>query len=308
MTIVGGDAGAISEVWVRWHEVPDFYGSLPGSRHYRIDRLAGVIRFGDGELGRPPPRGVNNVRISYQRGGGGIGDRPAGTITQMKSAIPYVDSAINLEAAAGGADAQSVDEARRRGPAVLRHQNRAVAIVDYEDLAFMASPAVARAKGIPTRGKANAGSVELIVVPRGSESQPVPSLELLRQVRDYVASRASPTVDLQVRGPDWLAVSVSVELAPLSFDTAMDLRRAVRDRLAEFLHPLSGGLGGEGWEFGRRPHRSDFFAVIEQIPGVDHIRAMTVTHPSDPPPEADATLVYSGTIDIVLVASSDPIT
>ena len=49
-------------------------------------------------------------------------------------------------------------------------------------------------------------------------------------------------------------------------------------------------------------------AVIEQIPGVDHIRAMTVTHPSDPPPEADATLVYSGTIDIVLVASSDPIT
>ncbi len=303
VTIVNDDAGTVSEVWVRWHEVPDFYQSGPGSRHYTLDRLTGAIAFGGGDQGRAPPRGANNIRISYQSGGGSVGNRPAGVITQMKSAIPYVDSAINYEAAAGGADSQSVDEARRRGPAILRHQNRAVAIADYEDLAFMASPAVARAKCIPTRAADTAGHVELIVVPRSDETLPVPSLELLQRVQDFVTSFAAPTVDLVVRGPDWLGVSAHVELAPISFDNAMELRNAVQSRLTAFLNPLTGGVRGEGWEFGRRPHRSDFYAVIEAVEGVDYVRALTVTNLVDAP-DSDATLVYAGPIDIVLVAPS----
>jgi hypothetical protein len=178
-----------------------------------------------------------------------------------------------------------------------------VAISDYEDLAFMASPAVARAKGVAARGADTAGSVTLIVVPRGDESQPVPSLELLQQVKDYVTSFSPPTVDLLVRGPDWLGISVYVEIVPLSFDGAMDLRSAVQSRLAGFLHPLTGGVRAEGWEFGRRPHRSDFYSVIEAIPGVDYIRALTLTNSVDAPPNSDATLVYAGAINIELVAS-----
>lgn len=304
VTVVGDDTGKISEAWVRWHEVQDFYGSGPGSRHYTIDRLNGTIAFGSGGRGRTPPRGLNNIRVSYQSGGGSNGNRPAGNITQMKSAVPYVDSATNFEAAGGGADAQNLDEVRRRGPAMLRHQNRAIAIADYEDLAFEASPAVARAKGLATSGAADAGCVELVVVPLSSADQPVPSLELLRQIQDGVAALAPPTVDLVVRGPDWLAVSVSVEVAPVSFERAMELRSAVLDRLSAFLHPLTGGLDGQGWEFGRSPHSSDLYALIEAIPGVDYIRALTVTSTSDAPTISDATLVHAGELNIALVAPS----
>lgn len=297
------DTGSRSEIWVRWQEVPDFYASAPTSRHFRIDRLSGLITFGDGTRGRSPPRGSNNIRISYQSGGGSAGNRPAGGISQMKSALPYVDSVRNFEAAAGGADAQSVDEACRHGPAALRHQNRAVAIADYEDLAFNASSAVARVKGIAAGSSENAGEVQLIVVPGGSASQPVPSLELLQQVQDAIAAVAPPTVDLWVRGPDWLAVSVAVQVAPISLDGAMDLLNAVRDRLTEFLHPLTGGLNGTGWEFGRRPHHSDFYAQIEQIPGVDYVEALTVTYASDPLPDRETTLIYAGNVDVHLVAT-----
>lgn len=300
VTIVRDENGGVIAVWVRWQEVPHFYGSQPDSRHYTIDRLSGTIAFGGNGRGRTPPRGSNNVRISYLSGGGSVGNRPAGNITQMKSAIPYIDAVINLEEAAGGADMQDVDEARRRGPTVLRHQHRAVAIADYEDLAFEASPAIARAKGLQSHDSDDAGHVDLIVVPLGTETQPAPSLELLRQVQDYVTRRAPPTVDLAVRGPIWLAVSVTVEIAPVSFTGSMELRSAVLDRLAAFLHPLTGGLDGGGWEFGRSPHRSDLYAMIEGIPGVDHIRALTVSVSSDSPPVSDATLVHAGAIDVVL--------
>lgn len=301
--VTSGD-GDVEDIWVRWHEVPDLYLSGPDRRHYLIDRLTGAITFGGDSRGRAPQRGLNNIRITYRSGGGIIGNRPAGTITQMKSAIPFVDSVTNPEAAAGGAEAQSLEEVRRHAPAMLRHQNRAVAIADYEDLAFMASPAVARAKGIPARNAEGAGNVTLVVVPLSTENQPVPSLELLYQVKDHVSSFAPPTVNLIVRGPDWLEISVSVEIVPVSFERAMELRSAVNDRLLAFLNPLTGALEREGWQFGRRPHRSDFHGLIEAIPDVDHIRDLTITLEPDLPP-GEATMVYAGKFKIVLVASSE---
>ena len=48
------DAG----VWVRWHQVPDFYASGPRDRHYVLDPLTGEVRFGDGSPGDDAPPGT----------------------------------------------------------------------------------------------------------------------------------------------------------------------------------------------------------------------------------------------------------
>ena len=52
----------------------------------------------------------------------------------------------NLEPARGGVDAETLASLRQRGPRAIRHHDRAVTIEDYEDLAMLASPEVARAK------------------------------------------------------------------------------------------------------------------------------------------------------------------
>ena len=91
---------------------------------------------------------------------------------------------------------------KNRGPKTLRHRNRAVTIADFEDLAFEASPDVARVQGISARGGENAGSVGLILVPRSTDPKPIPSLELLDRVVDYIESRLPPTVDFWAAGPD----------------------------------------------------------------------------------------------------------
>jgi hypothetical protein len=43
--------------------------------------------------------------------------------------------------------------------------------------------------------------------------------------------------------------------------------------LGRFLHPLT-GLDGNGWAFGRLPAKSDLYPVIENVPGVDHVRSL----------------------------------
>lgn len=301
--VVEDEAGRPAEVWVRWTRVPDFFGSGPRSRHYTLERWSGEVGFGDGRRGMIPPRGRGNLRLAaYLSGGGPEGNRPAGSVARLRTTVPYVTAAANPEPAAGGAAGETAAQARLRGPRTIRHRDRAVALADYEDLAFEASPELALAHAVPP-GVESVGTVALVLVPRGAEARPAPSLELLARVREHLEARVSPTVDLVVQGPDWARVVVAAEVVPARLEAASDVHAAVLARIAAFLHPLTGGAGGEGWPFGRRPHRSDLYALVEDTPGVDHVRALEVE--TDEMPHPERSLVYGGEHRITVVGLAD---
>jgi hypothetical protein len=300
------ETGRPKETWIRWHEVPDFFGSGSRDRHYVVNHITGEIGFGDGLRGLVPPAGVGNIRIArYRTGGGEVGNRPQNTITQLKTTIPYIDAVTNVEPARGGADAEALESLVRRAPRTLRHRGRAVTVEDYEDLAMLASPRVARAKCVPLRDLAvdpdgadpRPGKMSIIIVPRSKDSNPTPTIELIGRVQTYVDERRIATADLVIVGPEYVRVAVEAEIAVESLDGASDVRHQVVEELSRFLHPLTGGLSGEGWDFGRKPYKSDLYALIEAIRGVDHVRTLEVNEFEDRPGSGATgrALVYSGT-------------
>ncbi|MFM6671927.1 MAG: baseplate J/gp47 family protein, partial [Dolichospermum sp.] len=119
------------------------------------DQKTGKISFGDGQSGMIPPRGRNNIRLSFYRvGGGEQGNLVSQSVNQLKTTIPYIDRVVNLEAAAGGANQEKLERLKERVPQKLRHRNRAVTLQDIEDLAYEASTDVKRVKLIiPHRWK-----------------------------------------------------------------------------------------------------------------------------------------------------------
>ncbi|MDF0664877.1 MAG: putative baseplate assembly protein [Nitrospira sp.] len=276
--------GCPEEIWVRWHEVPDFYGSGPRDRHYVMNHSTGEIRFGNGVNGLAPPTGIGNIRMAwYQTGGGAAGNRPAGTIVQLNRTIPYVDKVTNLDASSGGAEAELPADLLNRAPRAIRHRGRAVTLEDYEDLAVLASPDVARAKCVPLRDliddpldtKPRApGAVSVVIVPCSSEAKPLPSLELTTRVQSYLERYSVPTATVAVVGPLYVKVNITVEIALVSLDRAGPVEQAAQDRLAAFLHPLVGGQDGNGWAFGRVPSKSDIYATLGTISGLDHVRSL----------------------------------
>lgn len=322
--------------WVQWQAVPDFYGSAASDRHYVLDALTGQIQFGDDRAGRISPQGRNNIRISYRTGGGRQGNRPEGNVVQLKSAVPYIKGVNNLEPASGGADAESLDTVKQRGPRQLRHRFRAATVQDYADLAYEASSEVARAKAIPpTFNLFNQdwidpddpdastqpaipgnfpkdevvphGQVEVLIVPLSPVPQPTPSLGLINRVKAYLEDRCDATVTLKVRGPTWQVVTLRVEIVPTSLQTAIGLDGRVSQRLNEFLHPLTGGAEGQGWAFGRLPYKSDIYALLESIPGVDHTRSLDIIFTDEqgedflrPTRTSERLLVYSGPHEVTL--------
>jgi Baseplate J-like protein len=276
--------------WQRWQAVPDFYGSTAADRHYLINLLTGEIQFGDGIHGRIPPIGSGNLRMThYQTGGGASGNRPAGTITELKTAIPAIDKATNPIAASGGADAEPLATLQERMPRTIRHGGRAVTLEDFEDLALLASPGIARSKCVPLRNLANhprdrqitPGEVSVMIVPHSPEPKPLPNLEIIQRTQDYLAAHALPTLTLAVVGPLYVQVSVDVEIALTALELASDVEQAIEQSLARFLHPLTGGFDGQGWDFGREPHRSDLYTLLEAIPGVDHVHSLAILQTPD---------------------------
>ena len=232
----------------------------------------------------------------------------------LQTPIATIDRVFNGDAAGGGADAEGLDDFVARAPRTIRHQGLAVTLDDYEDLACLASPEVLRARAValidlgrdPDGRQPREGLVSVIVVPRSTLSRPTPSLELLERVRAFLDPRRSPLADLALVGPEYVRVDVTTELAVVSLDAAAALEARVLDELARFLHPLTGGLDGRGWSFGRKPHRSDLFALLERIDGVDHVRALEVVEKEDRLGVGDTGrfLVHSGVHRVNLVAAA----
>jgi hypothetical protein len=274
------------EIWVRWHEVPDVYGSEPRDRHYVINHLTGEIQFGDGLNGLIPPLAKSNIRMAYYQTGGDIaGNKPAGTIVQLKTTVPYVNRVTNYEAAVGGAEAETRESLIERVPRQIRHRGSAVTSEDFEDLAKEASLEVARAKCVPLSNlKADPlvdttqtklpGTVSVIIVPRSIDAKPLPSMELINRVQEYLQVHADPTVNIYVVGPLYVSVNVATEIFLSSLDLASTIAQEVEQKLASFLHPLTGGIDGNGWDFGRLPHKSDLYALLTEISGVDYVSSL----------------------------------
>jgi len=230
-----------------------------------------------------PPFLPVNIRMSnYRTGGGTNGNKPTQTIKQLKSAVPGIQKVMNWEPADGGADAEAVPELLERGPRVIRHGGRAVTPEDYEDLAMVASREVARAKCVPLHDLANdpdaahlkPGVVSLIVVPHSMDTRPSPGSELLNRVRSFLDIRRTPTAHLVLVGPEYIRIDVEVEIGVGDPDTASEVELRVKRALDHYLHPVTGGRDNAGWNFGRHPHRSYLFELIENIEGVSHVREL----------------------------------
>ena len=82
---------------------------------------------------------------------------------------------------------------------------------------------------------------------------------------------------MKVSGPAYVEVTVNADIYAESIDLAPQVEAAAVAALEAFLHPLTGGYAESGWEFGRLPCLSDFYGLLEAVPGMDHVENLRMT-------------------------------
>lgn len=281
--------------WDCWTVVEHFGESSPADRHVVLDATTGeflfppAVREPDGSLrafGAVPPKGARLRVPRYRTGGGTAGNVARGTITVLRSSVPYVARVDNREAARGGVDGETVENAKARAPHQLRLQERAVTAGDFELIARQAAPSAARVH-VPAGG-GEAGAVRVLVVPdavadegdRLRFEQLIPDEQVLAAIAAALDERRLIGTRLVVQPPSYQGVTVVARLTTRAADPDR-VREEVLAELYRYLNPLCGGADGAGWQFGRAVQYGEVFGVLQRVAAVADVEELLL-FPADP--------------------------
>ncbi|MGC0418060.1 putative baseplate assembly protein [Embleya sp. AB8] len=286
-----------AEGWRTWTAVEHFGASSPVDRHVRVDATSGefafppAVREPDGTMrnyGAVPAKGAHLRVPRYRTGGGTAGNVARGTIRVLRSSVPYVADVDNREAAHGGVDGETVDNAKLRAPNVLRVQERAVTAEDYEIIARQAAPSVRRVRCLPMVA-GEGGAVRVLVVPdavadegdRLRFEQLIPSDRVLAAIAERLDERRLVGTRLVVEPPAYQGVTVVARLVATTAGEVDRVREDALDALYRRVNPLRGGVDGTGWPFGRPVQYGEVFAVLQAVVGAGLVEEVRL-FPADP--------------------------
>ena len=271
-----------------WTEVADLADAEDDDLVFTWSGATGEIRFGPRVLDRQgrvrqhgaiPQIDAQIYVTGYRFGGGRRGNVPAERLTILHTSIPFVASVTNLDASTGGVDAETVENAKVRGPMLLRGGRRAVTAEDVERLTLDAAPSVARARCLPPSSPSE--PARLLVVPRvdvAPENLVLDDLaiseELEEQIKAYLEPRRLLTMRLRIDAPRYQGVKVVAEVRAAPGVRTETVRERAERALYEYLNPLTGGPSGQGWPFDTDLKLGDVYGVLHGSFGVQGVEAV----------------------------------
>jgi predicted phage baseplate assembly protein len=272
--------------WMPWTEVSHFADSGPFDHHFVLDAAGGEVMFGpavrepDGSLkqhGAVPGKGSTIRYSKFGIGGGTAGNINRGAIQVLVSSFPGVDRVENREAGVGGQDGETLEEAKRRGPLMLRSRGRAVTAEDFEELARGAAPDAARVRCVPAGVDGpDAGAVRMLVVPQAASDagrlpfeRLVPPEAMLRAVAEELDRKRLVGTRISVEPPVYQGLTVVARVMVKAGFSKIRVQADAITALHGYFHPISGGPDGGGWPFGRAILLGEVYSVLQRVGGLD---------------------------------------
>lgn len=275
----------IQRCWVLWKQVANFIHSNENDRHYVIDRSTGKIFFGDGKKGKKPPKFMSDyIQVHYKIGGGTRGNIDKFQIQQLESSIPFIDSVYNPVPAGGGANIEKLEEALNRGPHLIKHQNRAVTVEDFEWLVREATQNVAKVKCLANYNaemKKEVGCITIVVLPENGISSMHVFPQVKAEIEQYLLAKVPSTIafseKIHIIKPALLEISLSVILVVNNVEMIVETEIEAKKKLEQFLNPLSSSEVGGGWDIGQPIHISVFYSFFKSLRHVNFVEKLYMT-------------------------------
>lgn len=298
-----------------WREVDSFDGLGPFERAYVLDPESGTIGFGDKITGTPPSDTQRVIARRYRYGGGLDTEVGVGEVNKPNSLPPAVETAVNIVAATGGKDAETLEQATRRAPNEMQSQRRAVTVRDFEFHAMQTTglrvgraevvsfyrpfPEGRRVPGtmIPRAGLDYdthiPGVVSVIVIPDEATLYPTPTKGQLGKVCRHLDRYRLITTEVYATVPQYVRIhDLDIKLRAESGFTRTQLREAISAELETYFHVLTGGEDGTGFPFGSTIHHADFVAQIFKVEGVARVETFSAMFDGQTPSEAAFPMIW----------------
>ena len=242
---------------LRWHETSNLAFAGASDRSYVTsidDDSATSVTFGNGVHGARLPTGIENLAATYRNGIGAAGNVKARQITLLATKPLGIKEVVNPLPSSGGADADSIEQARDNVPLAIMALDRLVSVRDYADFSRTFA-------GVGTAVAAKVRDFVHVTI-AGADDIPIETTsDLYRNLAAALSSLGDPSlpVRIDVRALRALALSAKVGLAP---DYAWELvEPVVRAALLDT-------FGFQRRRLAQNVYLSEIVACIQRVRGV----------------------------------------
>jgi hypothetical protein len=262
------DGGA----WITYSRVDNFANSGGADLHYRVtsdESQYYYIIFGDGVNGAIPTRGTNNIKVTYRRGGGSVGNVGPGAISLLATAVNYIDAVTNPAAASGGDDRESLDRARINAPGSIRTIDRAVTKSDFKYLMENFTSIQHGGIAVATAIEAGGSVIKAMFVPKAGG---YPSTAFKAEVKAYLDDRKMMCTSIQVVDPIYQTINVVVALNILKNYSPSSIASLVRGKISSYVSPTYQNPDTRLYDrdFGDGVYLSNMYSQVKSVIGVDY--------------------------------------
>lgn len=173
---------------------------------------------------------------------------------------------------------ESIQEAFLNYGKDLALPSKAVTLQDYEYLALQTKDlndnneevlVLAKCRAMVDKDSEN--QVSVLIVPHSEGNSPQPTAELIDKVELLLDEKRLLTTRVKmIETVAYVPVNVHLKVKTRYADPDL-LKEEIQILLQRFLHPLYGGLNGQGWEFGEDIHISHIYSLLTKVKGIEKI-------------------------------------
>lgn len=256
--------GEIREFFVKWQEIDDFCHSGPEDRHYVIDRVRHILRFGNGIHGKiPSEKNGTAFTVSLSGCDGEEGNVPAGAVTASAANLMFLDQIRNPAGMRGGNNMEDLEHACERGTAVLNSRGRLVSRQDYIREALGYSNHIDKAACII--GKE--GSISLVLLMKDYREGSGSFHQLQRELKEWLLRRCEVgvgAVNLRILEPEFVKINTEIWVELWRAESAFEIQDQILEAVERFLEPVADGVG-KGWEIGVLPQEEQLLRMLQSL-------------------------------------------
>ncbi|MCT4604690.1 MAG: baseplate J/gp47 family protein [Marinisporobacter sp.] len=276
------EVGIIKELWIKWKNVNSLedHGA---KRVYQLDLLTGKLNFREDIYSKIPSFNLKtSIYADYKVGGGSLGNMQVGAVNQLEESIAFIDHVFNPDKGYGGANAEILPEAVKRGVSAIRHRNRAVTAKDLEDLVKEVSTDIYKVKCIENASNQlgeEKGALHLVILMKDKILTGM-SYTLKKEIEDYLEDKIpyhlSKSNKLYVSDPELIQVDLKVLLTMKEDYDEVIIRNHSKKIIEKFLDYKTGNYDHSGWDIGEIPMELTFYGILSEQEGVLNIESITM--------------------------------
>ncbi len=251
-------------IWRDWKQVDNFTFSKPQDRVYILDMEKGMILFGNGVNGMPPPQGSNNIRVaSYRVPLSKIKSINAiNTIDQLETSVSGLESVTNPMISSGAVTRENRTNFLRKAPALLKSRHRAMSDGDFIALAKEASPEVRYAFIEKSKTQLY---IKIVILTKEVINYYSPTESLIDTVQNYIRERALSCCQNQimVSAPTYEIVNVYLSIELNDPTTNKSQKALFKDEIKSIVENYFNPVINTSRNNGRKPDTTIYLKNLE---------------------------------------------